>query len=77
MTSLRRFIAGATCPGCKAVDTLALSERDGHRVCECVECGFSDAQDRAAGGAEDPGNRGLGERNSDLQPVRLIDPSQG
>lgn len=76
MTPLRRFIAGARCPRCEAVDTLALSERDGQRVCECVDCGFTDVQDRAAGGAADPANRGLGEVHSGVQAVRLIDPGQ-
>ena len=29
MSTLRRFIAGARCPRCEALDTLALAERDG------------------------------------------------
>jgi hypothetical protein len=76
MKTLRRFIAGARCPNCEAVDTLALSERDGQRVCTCVDCGFTDAQDRAAGNASDPQNRGLGEAVAQAQSVRIIDPRQ-
>jgi uncharacterized metal-binding protein (TIGR02443 family) len=76
MKTVRRFIAGARCPSCEAVDTLALSERDGQRVCTCVDCGFTDAQDRAAGNASDPQNRGLGEAVAQAQSVRIIDPRQ-
>lgn len=75
MTVLRRFIAGARCPRCEAVDTLALSEHDGQRICTCVDCGFSDLQDRAAGDASDPRNRGLGQLPEGVQTVRLVDPS--
>ena len=77
MSSLRRFIAGARCPRCEAVDTLALSEQDGQRVCVCVDCGFTDLQDRSAGDASDPRNRGLGEPSGDAQPVRILDPREG
>ena len=74
MTTLRRFIAGAQCPRCEAVDTLALSERDGQRVCTCVDCGFTDAQDRAAGDASDPQNRALGSAVTTAQTINIIDP---
>ena len=74
MSTLRRFIAGARCPRCEALDTLALAERDGQRICECVDCGFSDAQDRAAGDAADPRNRGLGEPAAATGVIRIIDP---
>lgn len=74
MSRLRRFIAGARCPRCEAVDTLALDEREGQKVCLCVACGFSDALDRAAGGVEDPRNRALGEREPEATPVRILEP---
>ncbi len=78
MTRTRRFIAGARCPRCEAQDTLALSEREGQRVCVCVDCGFTDAQDRDAGDASDPRNRGLGIGDRGIadgvQAVRLVDP---
>ncbi|WP_338564663.1 YheV family putative zinc ribbon protein [Erwinia sp. E_sp_W01_6] len=35
----KRFIAGATCPGCKAQDTLALWQENNIDVVECVKCG--------------------------------------
>ena len=40
----KRFIAGAVCPRCAAMDRLVMYEDDGRTVRECVECGFSDAQ---------------------------------
>ena len=36
----RRFIAGASCPSCKQIDKLFMYEKDGHKVKECVRCGF-------------------------------------
>jgi uncharacterized metal-binding protein (TIGR02443 family) len=41
-TPTRRFVAGATCPGCGALDTIALDRLpDGDRVL-CVDCGHQD-----------------------------------
>ena len=36
----KRFIAGATCPECKKVDTLALFKEDGVEKVTCVACGM-------------------------------------
>lgn len=36
----KRFIAGATCPKCKAQDTLALWQENNIDVVECVKCGY-------------------------------------
>ncbi|MEE4244354.1 MAG: YheV family putative zinc ribbon protein [Kangiellaceae bacterium] len=39
-TSIRkRFIAGATCPSCSALDTLTLVETESDKTFECVACG--------------------------------------
>ena len=40
----KRFIAGAVCPKCAAMDRLVMFEENGVTVRECVECGFSDTQ---------------------------------
>ncbi|EKN4687611.1 YheV family putative zinc ribbon protein [Yersinia ruckeri] len=40
----KRFIAGATCPQCKAMDTLALWLEDQVEVVECVKCGHHQRQ---------------------------------
>lgn len=40
----KRFIAGAVCPECQAMDTLMLFVRDNVEHVECVDCGFSKSQ---------------------------------
>ena len=40
----KRFIAGAVCPQCKALDTLALWREDQVEVVECVKCGHHQRQ---------------------------------
>jgi len=40
----KRFIAGATCPKCKAVDTLMLYKENDVEKIECVECHHKQSQ---------------------------------
>lgn len=40
----KRFIAGAVCPSCKAMDTLAVWREDQVEVVECVKCGHHQRQ---------------------------------
>lgn len=40
----KRFIAGAVCPECKALDTLRLWQEDQVEVVECVKCGHQKRQ---------------------------------
>ena len=40
----KRFIAGATCPQCKAVDTLMLYMQNNLEHVECVQCGHKQSQ---------------------------------
>jgi uncharacterized metal-binding protein (TIGR02443 family) len=35
----KRFIAGAICPQCKAMDTMALTKENGVEKVTCVSCG--------------------------------------
>ncbi len=35
----KRFIAGAICPKCKAMDTMALTKEQGVETVTCVACG--------------------------------------
>jgi len=42
----RRFIAGAVCPRCNALDRIVVFEVDGRTHRECVRCGFADTLDR-------------------------------
>lgn len=41
----KRFIAGAVCPACSAMDTIRMYEVDGTPNRECVECGYADTLD--------------------------------
>ncbi len=43
----KRFIAGATCPKCKEVDTMALTKELGVETVTCVSCGEQMAQPEA------------------------------
>lgn len=40
----RRFIAGATCPKCQALDTISLYFENNIEKLECVACGYSESQ---------------------------------
>ncbi|GGY60900.1 YheV family putative zinc ribbon protein [Marinobacter zhanjiangensis] len=41
----KRFIAGAVCPRCAAMDRLTMyADDDGVQHRECVSCGFTDSQ---------------------------------
>lgn len=43
----KRFIAGATCPKCKAMDTLALTKENGVETVTCVSCHHQMSQPEA------------------------------
>ncbi|SFC40651.1 hypothetical protein SAMN05660443_2549 [Marinospirillum celere] len=40
---IKRFIAGAVCPKCAAMDRLKAWQEDGMQHRECVACGFTDS----------------------------------
>ena len=40
----KRFIAGAVCPKCSAMDTMALTKENGIEKVTCVSCGEQMAQ---------------------------------
>lgn len=40
----RRFIAGATCPNCKAMDTIMLYFENNMEKLKCVECDYQETQ---------------------------------
>ena len=75
----RRFIAGAVCPQCRALDRLVLeSLADGtQQRRRCVACGFSESMDagNAAAGAV-PRARFERSRAAPVehQPVKILDP---
>ena len=43
----KRFIAGAVCPKCKAMDTMALTKENGVEKVTCVSCGNQMVQTEA------------------------------
>lgn len=43
----KRFIAGAICPKCKAMDTMALTKENSVEKVTCVSCGETMAQPEA------------------------------
>lgn len=70
MTATRkRFIAGAVCPRCGAMDRITVFSKDGKDYRECVECGFSDER-RLKGAAVELRTR---VEQAEPAPVRLID----
>lgn len=40
----KRFIAGAVCPQCQALDTLAVGQEEQEEVVTCVKCGYHQRQ---------------------------------
>jgi len=42
--SKKRFIAGATCPSCKSMDTLMLYMENNVEKVECIQCGHQMSQ---------------------------------
>ena len=42
---VKRFIAGAVCPACEAMDTVQMWDVDGTPNRHCVACGFADTLD--------------------------------
>ena len=44
MSVLRRFIAGAKCPGCGLEDKLQLCTEDGREWVACVRCDYTDVR---------------------------------
>ena len=43
----KRFIAGAVCPKCKAMDTMALTKENDVETVTCVNCGDQMSQPEA------------------------------
>ncbi|ABV38464.1 conserved hypothetical protein [Shewanella sediminis HAW-EB3] len=40
----RRFVAGAKCPECKAMDSIVLFKVNGVETVECIDCDYSEQQ---------------------------------
>jgi hypothetical protein len=72
----KRFIAGAVCPRCGAMDRVVMYTDDEKRYRECVSCGFSDEVRLHEPGREleTRVNRTPEERREAVRPVRILDP---
>jgi uncharacterized metal-binding protein (TIGR02443 family) len=71
---MRRFIAGAVCPACRAVDRTLVQQVGDERQRRCVACGHTEALVESH--TPEPATR-LAARATNVtpaQPVRLIEP---
>lgn len=72
---MRRFIAGAVCPACRAVDRIVVEAHSEGRRRRCVSCGHTDSQLENV--VREPSTR-LDTRARPQAPttaVRILDPS--
>jgi uncharacterized protein len=78
MAAQKRFIAGAICPRCAAMDRIRAWEQNGIRYRDCVSCDFFEQtaiEEDAATELETRVNREREEqRLNDVQTVRILDP---
>ena len=78
----RRFIAGAVCPRCSAMDKLVLHrDADGQQHRECVACGYTEAMTEQGPAHELPtrvNQPRIGEQplphEDEVTAVKLVDP---
>lgn len=73
-TANRRFIAGAVCPRCRAMDSIVVDMASEQR--ECVACGFSEARPADTPRQEPRTRVNSPARRSDTpaEAVRVLDP---
>ncbi|WP_148251966.1 YheV family putative zinc ribbon protein [Aidingimonas lacisalsi] len=82
MAGVKRFIAGAICPRCSAMDRIKAWEQNGIRYRECVSCDFFEQlpiEEEAPPELETRISQSREEQTSqsdDLQTVRILDPGQ-
>lgn len=72
----KRFIAGAICPRCKAMDRLVVYEEDGKEFRACVSCDFVEQMYLQSEPREldTRVNRTEEDRAQAVQTVKLVDP---
>ena len=72
----RRFVAGATCPQCQAMDKVVMFRKGGAQFQACVSCGYEDemAFVRNFRELETRVNRTEDEKLDAVAVVRFIDP---
>ncbi|MAD57386.1 MAG: hypothetical protein CMK44_02265 [Porticoccus sp.] len=72
----KRFIAGAICPKCSAMDKLIIYNENGQDFRECIECGFNDKMLLQSNPKEleTRVNMSREKKLAETQIVKLIDP---
>ena len=82
----RRFVAGAVCPSCAALDRLVVCQRDDDVLLECVSCGFQEIRTEADDAPPEspvtrldhaPPSLAADDQATDakaVMPVRILDP---
>lgn len=68
-----RFIAGAVCPECRAVDRLVLETVGSAEQRRCVACGYTDARPQAASAEPSTRLSRPARSGADAVPVRILD----
>ena len=54
MNITRRFIAGAKCPKCEAMDRIVMLTQGDAEWIECIECGYSENRPTHVDAPEEP-----------------------
>jgi uncharacterized metal-binding protein (TIGR02443 family) len=74
----KRFIAGAVCPKCSAMDKIVVYNKDGQDYRECVSCGFSDEMHFAPKSREleTRVNKSDEEKKSEVQVIQFPPPEK-
>ena len=80
MSSVKRFIAGVTCPRCAAMDRIRAWEQNGVRYRECVSCDFFEQLPIEDDVVEELATRVNQDAEApaaeEIQPVRILDPGK-
>lgn len=80
MSTPKRFIAGAVCPRCAAMDRLRAWEQNGIRYRDCVACDFFEQLPIDEGAAPELTTRvnqpRESQRDNEVQTVRILDPKK-
>ena len=74
----KRFIAGAVCPRCAAMDKIVMYQQDEKNFRECVACGYEDEMPLAGGANEIPTrvNEKAAQREVPEQALKFVDPDK-
>lgn len=72
----RRFVAGAVCPRCSAMDKLVVYSEDGKDYRECVSCGYKDEMRFPSTTRELPTRVNVTEKEKqeEVQVVKILPP---